>query len=335
VDLSIYIRELLLQHDCVILPDFGGFIANYRSASFKENTNALYPPSKALSFNKNLAHNDGLLISYVSGQKEIGYVDAKRIVTDFINKLKNKLNKGEKVTLDAIGTFFYDNQKNLQFEPDTDSNFHLDSYGLSYFNFSPLEESYVSKRIQRKLREKPPAKAEARRRNLWPVAVAVVILVALLLIPLKGDIFNFKFDISSLNLFKSDKMVEAPDESAIDQKVNDAATISTEEGSFGKNSEEPGPVPGSEPDEPPKEALLPEEPSDLYYLIAGSFKIRDNALSFREKLIQEGYNSSILESKENFYRVSFFVFSNKDEALKTLYTVRQEADKKDVWLLKE
>ncbi len=335
MDLSIYLKELLFQHDCVILPDFGGFVANYRSAGIKKNQNSLYPPSKAISFNKNLVHNDGLLISYVSGKKGIGYVDAKRIVTDFVNEVKKKLDKGKKVTLDAVGTFFYDKQKNLQFEPDTNSNFLLDSFGLSYFNFSTLEEYDVSKRIQKKFREKPPLRAEVRKRNLRRIAIAVPILVALVLIPLKTDILNFNFDISSLNPFKTNKVVAVNDKATTDQAISDAATISPEEEFAGKNSEETEQVISKEPEEIVDEPLLVEEPLNQYYLIAGSFKIRDNALRFKDQLTNEGYHSSIFESKDKFYRVSMLVFSDKKEALKAFYSVRKEEDRSDVWLLKE
>ncbi len=335
MDLSIYLKELLFQHDCVILPEFGGFVANYRSAGIEKNKSSFSPPSKAISFNKNLTQNDGLLISYVSAQKGIGYVDAKRIVTDFVNEVKKKLDKGKKVTLDAIGTFFYDKQKNLQFEPDPATNFLLDSFGLSYFNFSPLEEYDVSKRIQKKFREKPSVRAEVRKRNLRRIAIAVPILVALVLIPLKTDIFKFKFDISSLNPFKTGKKVEVLDESTVDQKINDAATILPEKEFAGKSTEEPGPVVINEPEESKEEALLAKEPSDQYYLIAGSFKIRDNALRLKDQLTNQGYHSSIFESKDKFYRVSMLVFSDKKEALKAFYAVRKEEDRSDVWLLKE
>jgi hypothetical protein len=32
MELNKYISDLLRKHNCVIVPDFGGFVANYRSA---------------------------------------------------------------------------------------------------------------------------------------------------------------------------------------------------------------------------------------------------------------------------------------------------------------
>lgn len=72
MDIAVYIRELLLDHDCVILPDFGGFIGNYVPAHY-DSSNNFYPPTKQISFNKQLCHNDGLLIGKVSKSLTLNY----------------------------------------------------------------------------------------------------------------------------------------------------------------------------------------------------------------------------------------------------------------------
>ena len=38
IDVTAYIKELLFKHDCVILPDFGGFIGNYTPAGIDHST---------------------------------------------------------------------------------------------------------------------------------------------------------------------------------------------------------------------------------------------------------------------------------------------------------
>ena len=48
-----YISELLFLHDCVILPDFGGFVGNPQSAKLNKITGILSPPSKQILFNAN------------------------------------------------------------------------------------------------------------------------------------------------------------------------------------------------------------------------------------------------------------------------------------------
>ena len=58
-----YIAELLEEHDCVIVPDFGGFVANYAPANVNSINHRFDPPYRKISFNKLLVHNDGLLAS--------------------------------------------------------------------------------------------------------------------------------------------------------------------------------------------------------------------------------------------------------------------------------
>ena len=38
-----YISNLLFLHDCVIIPKFGGFVANQRSAQLNKTTHSLSP----------------------------------------------------------------------------------------------------------------------------------------------------------------------------------------------------------------------------------------------------------------------------------------------------
>ena len=56
-----HVFELLKHHDCVIITGLGGFILNYRPAYINQITNKIHPPSKNISFNKNLSNNDEYL----------------------------------------------------------------------------------------------------------------------------------------------------------------------------------------------------------------------------------------------------------------------------------
>ena len=45
-DITVYIRELLFRHDCVIIPGFGAFIGNYFPSHIDRNEGLFYPPVK-------------------------------------------------------------------------------------------------------------------------------------------------------------------------------------------------------------------------------------------------------------------------------------------------
>ena len=80
-----YISELLFLHDCVIIPDFGGFIGNRKSAQLNKTTGRLIPPSKQILFNRNLTTNDGLLINHIAQNESISQHEAKQKLEEFVN----------------------------------------------------------------------------------------------------------------------------------------------------------------------------------------------------------------------------------------------------------
>ena len=80
--ISHHIFNLLHEHDCVIIPDFGAFVSRNISAKISVDKTKIFPPNKEISFNKNLVKNDGLLINNISLIENISYELAEK-------KLKN------------------------------------------------------------------------------------------------------------------------------------------------------------------------------------------------------------------------------------------------------
>src|SRR5512136_2737677 len=100
MDIGKYIKELLLLHDCVILPGLGGFVANYRSAEINEKLKIISPPSKSILFNRNLSHNDGLLIVHISKKTGLGYKDIEKLVKEFTEKIVKTTGSGNQLRID-------------------------------------------------------------------------------------------------------------------------------------------------------------------------------------------------------------------------------------------
>ena len=85
-----YISELLFKHDCVIVPNFGGFVGNHKSAKLNSQTNVLYPPTKQILFNRDLITNDGLLISHKASQESVSLEEAKEAVVEYVFNSNDK-----------------------------------------------------------------------------------------------------------------------------------------------------------------------------------------------------------------------------------------------------
>jgi len=224
-DLSPFIRELLYSHDCVILPGFGGFIANYTPARINRNSHSFNPPVKAISFNSNLDNNDGLLMGKISEQKGIGYGDAKRLAEDYSRKLKSELSTSGRVHLRGIGHFSLNSEGSPQFTPDNDINYLPDSYGLEPFTRHPAGD-YDIARVSARRSDRDPVIAARRRRMVWRAAAAVPFIAAMIIVPLKTDLFRSEAGLNPLAKVEFEQIRSSQDElfSAMEATKKEAAT---------------------------------------------------------------------------------------------------------------
>lgn len=129
------IGDLLIQNNCVIVPSFGGFVAQRVAARFDEQKGTLVPPRKSVLFNKQLINNDGLLIAAFSQSANISFELAAQEIKNHIQDWESKLQQGGRITIDRVGILFYDQERNLCFEQDRFYNLLLESFGLSAVHF--------------------------------------------------------------------------------------------------------------------------------------------------------------------------------------------------------
>jgi hypothetical protein len=135
------IGDLLLQHNCVIVPSFGGFVAQRTSAKIDPAKGVIIPPKKSVLFNKQLINNDGLLIAALSQANSIPYAAAAEEVQAHITEWEAKLQMGGRITIDRVGNLFYDQERNLCFEQDRFYNLLLESFGLSSVHFVSVADA--------------------------------------------------------------------------------------------------------------------------------------------------------------------------------------------------
>ena len=140
-----YIKELLFEQDCVVIPDFGGFIANYVSADIHPIRHTFAPPSKNIAFNEMLRLNDGLLASHVAQFERISREEALSKIKDFTSHLREELKQKQKYRLAEIGTLFLNQEQKIQFEPENRINYLNDSFGLPELLYKPIERNAASR----------------------------------------------------------------------------------------------------------------------------------------------------------------------------------------------
>jgi nucleoid DNA-binding protein len=141
VELAKHIETLLLENDCVIVPDFGGFIVHNVSARKDETELTFLPPYRALGFNPQLNLNDGLLIQSYMSAYDVNYPQAQLLVEQAVNELKDQLAQDTYVELQGVGRLSYNIEDQFVFSPCEAGLCSPALYGFTPFrmNLLPVE----------------------------------------------------------------------------------------------------------------------------------------------------------------------------------------------------
>ncbi|MBR2113220.1 MAG: SPOR domain-containing protein [Prevotella sp.] len=140
IQIQRHIEILLLSHDCVIVPGFGGFIAHHVDARYDKDDRLWLPPYRTLGFNPQLTLNDSLLVqSYVEAY-DLSYPDALRQIESEVEELKGILHTEGEYELDSVGTLSVNIDGNYEFEPCEAGILSPDVYGLADFSFRRLKD---------------------------------------------------------------------------------------------------------------------------------------------------------------------------------------------------
>ena len=131
------VKELLHKHDCVIMPNFGGFVCNPENARIDQVSHIITPPARRVMFNQNLKTNDGLLVQFVAQNFGITYSEALRVIDDVITDFKNKLEQTKQIDIDTFGTFRLNAEANYVFLPNKHNTYLHASFGLLSIQATP------------------------------------------------------------------------------------------------------------------------------------------------------------------------------------------------------
>ncbi len=126
-----YLKKLLYQYDCIVVPELGAFLTHYQSAVYTETSGLYLPPRKRVAFNEALRFDDGILANYIMLHEPVTREGAQRLVSSFVSDLRKQVETTGRFELEGIGTFTQNEESRLQFSPGLRQNFFGDSYGMS------------------------------------------------------------------------------------------------------------------------------------------------------------------------------------------------------------
>ena len=347
--LETYISELLYQYDCVVVPGLGGFVANYKSATIQSVQNTFSPPSKSISFNKNLNANDGLLANLIAQKEGFNFDIAIKKIDEAVVSINRDLKLKKRVLLNDVGTLFLDAENRTQFEPQTSINYLLGSYGLAVFQKQPIQRVTLEEKITKEFvdRTAPMVVVKNSKSRQWAYAAAVTVLAFGAGWMTNNADLNAELNYANLNPFTPDvRAVYSPVKSSL--KVNEEIKTKTVKEQVAEADEnayflsvtfnkEDSPVIVQLREKPIAEAVstyVAVAKQELHYhIVAGCFSEKRNAKKMVKKLKKQGFESFIVGKRKGLWAVSYNSFVTRKEAVNALEFAQDHNDK--AWILNQ
>ena len=339
--ISKYISELLYYHDCVIIPNFGAFIANYESSEINYDSNKISPPKKKLSFNINLKSNDGLLVNHISKSENISYDESTILLNKLVNSVKYDLEFKNIVKIDKVGILSKNNDHKIIFKPSSKTNFLLDSYGFKTINYP-----HIQKRKDQTIKYLTYSKSfEKNLLRVAAVFLPILILSSILSVN-KDKINNYYLNYAYLNPFAKKPLASYKPRLVSD--FNSSTSIESISNINTKNFKtiDKSNIENSKSTEIKIETnIIPKKKyvkknisitNDFnkknFSLIIGSFSNYSNAVNLLLKYKKNGFKPKIIENiDKGLFRVSIHSFNNKIDAKKKLTSLKKLGIKS--WIL--
>lgn len=309
-----YISELLYRYNCVVVPNFGAFLANTVSARIDTGNHTLYPPTKSLSFNQQLTKNDGLLVSHMANAKKLPYEELLMEVNEISKQWTERLESGKHLFLEGIGRLTMNEAHKIQFMPEEGYNYLTSSYGLSSFSSTPITREKLKEEIEQWEERAPLAfTPEKREGNSFRPLMKYAALF-LLLVATGASGYQFYHQ----NKIKQ-QLVQIEAQEQVEKYIQEAT--------FFENS----------PLELPALNIKVKKKSSgpQHHIIAGAFRFRENADKKIAQLKGEGYSAHYLgTNKYGLHQVAYASFSDSQEALQFLRKIKRTVSL-DAWMLSE
>ena len=345
-----------MEEDCVVIPEFGGFVTHYQPAMIEAVKNKIMPPGKIISFNAKLSKNDGLLAQSIAVKTGLSYNEALRSIAVKVSFWQSELEKSNFLELDDLGSFVLNKEGNLVFEQFNETNFANDSFGLSNVHATPVERVGLTQRLERSLDKK---KASPKAFNVIARSAVAVFLLGLMTFGgmelSKTDaglsiIESAKGLLISKNLTSPKNLVtpEPVEYKNLEKVLNEEEQqmfvdrghfdepenldvikeIQEEKAAIEAKFKEAEPIIEEKVEVKIEEAKLIDQSETSingnFHVIAGCFSVKSNAKKMVRQLKREGFaDASIVGfSKSGLCRVAYCSYTQKVAALKALAKVK-------------
>ena len=323
-----HIEFLILEHEYVIIPDFGGFVLNKESAYIDE-AGCVNPPSLRLGFNAELKYNDGLLAESYMQRYAISYDVACRQINETVKHIKNILITKKTIDFGGLGSMSMSDSRIL-FNPAT-ANFsnHPAVWGCSAVDLKKLSEITIGNNV-------PEIKKIPLKFITSVAATAAVALLFLSIVPFNNDLLQKAQQSGFVLSLIEETSVKVPQDRNI--TVGRAYILEDyikEKNALASQQEEVKELVVVSP--VPEKTVVYTKPAPVpqknYYIVVGSDTEKVQANRILSKFKNAGFSKASIVDSSNRHRIYVASFTNKDEANVYLSRFRAKYPAyKDAWL---
>lgn len=355
IQIERHIEILLLNNDCVIVPNFGGFMAHHVNARYDEQEGLFLPPLRTLGFNPQLQLNDSLLAQSYIEAYDMSYPEAVKRIAAEVEELKQHLADHGSYELNDIGTITLNVEGHYEFMPCEAGILTPSLYGLTSFEMPvisgrrnvtldvsehtaetaktiPLTElsgntDETSKDITDDDTGAETAKTiTIRVSTLRSIAAACIAVIAFMLFPsqLSQDsqqtVANSQLSAEWLQrIMPKDITTGQPDLTQVSTQ-DYSKNLQTEKATETEEKTAPSPT---EDTKCTTESTAASQPQPYYAIVLASQVSKKNAEYFIGQLSKKGFTSARIHSKGKNLRVIFGHYQTENEAYNALRPLRQ------------
>ncbi len=324
----LHLAYLLTKHECVTLPGFGAFVVQPVSHPDLRIPGSFPALVLSLSFNSELSHNDGLLVSSIQKEQQISYNEANLRVNRFVEELSQKLRLQQEVYIPGVGKLQMPEGR-IVFSPDDFLSCNAANYGFSNFFMPSLSDLM---KVEQHVEVQDPIRdviwVPLNKRILR--AATSVAAVALLFFAFSTPLSNYQPRPQSAAVINL-KMEEAKTLEALSEDSSSEEALTENALTEGLSQDNTENTIVAEPETNP----MTEEPksdSRDYYVIIGSLPSLQTAQEQLKQTKIEFTSANIIGNGERF-RIYVEKFSDKKEAESYLETFRNAHPAyKNAWL---
>ncbi|MDD4777601.1 MAG: SPOR domain-containing protein [Fermentimonas sp.] len=307
-----HIEFLLHEHNCVIIPDLGGFVVNTTN-SHRDGVALFFPPACELVFNRELTYNDGLLAESYMKTYDLSFEAAMLRIEQEVSEMKKQLREQRSLELGKLGSFTLFDDNRFTYKP---GGFVRPAFfGLNLARLKPLIQLQKPVSLTEANRDIRSERQINKTRNLRSASVAAAAVAAVVLIMFFMPMSDRVDDRQSAKISYETEWLHP--------KSNRLSEVIVE-----NNVSEVVEFPSSE-------AVDISDDSPGFYIIMGVFKGDKSASRLAESLRADGFSGTDFLKRKDRIDVYAATFNNEADAEDYLRKVHKQFPKySDAWILK-